>query len=356
MKLNRIQDRVRGCLAGLAIGDALGMPVEILKPEEILQVTDGKGVTGFLEPQQPKLNKKFSATAHLPAGATTDDWQLAAAIGRSLIRSGGFRLYDQAKSFVEELNRSTCGWGKTTQRAGRLLTDRLAEYNGQTRQFTHVAPPPSNRIPGAGNGVAMKIAPLALFRYLRDGYYDLEPLLSQVMELGLLTHGDPRASFCAAAIAVAIGQVLQCREDGMTSPRQIASLVIHETRSAAVILEERFSAFRPNEPLLSRILKVAYRQFGYVDRLIQRVGTGCYCLESVPFTLSVAAHRLSDFESCLLKTVNAGGDTDSNAAMAGAIVGANLGLGGIPKKWLRQVPDTEQAIELADRLTATALR
>ena len=60
----------------------------------------------------------------------------------------------------------------------------------------------------------------------------------------------------------------------------------------------------------------------------------------------------NDFEKGILEIVNAGGDSDSNAAIVGAMIGATVGLSGIPKRWREFRPSFQESIALADQLLA----
>jgi len=77
-------------------------------------------------------------------------------------------------------------------------------------------------------------------------------------------------------------------------------------------------------------------------------GTSCYCLESVPFAISVFFRHPTDFRAGIFEAVNAGGDTDSNASMVGALIGANVGMTGIPEGMLHLPFEAEPVIALAD--------
>ncbi len=62
----------------------------------------------------------------------------------------------------------------------------------------------------------------------------------------------------------------------------------------------------------------------------------------------------SDFESTLLQIVNAGGDADTNGAVAGAVLGARFGVAAIPERWRERLPDLVGLVTLADRLWAAS--
>ncbi len=344
-----LQDRVRGCLAGVALGDALGMPVEMMTREQILQATGGQGVEGFLSPIQTRI----SGTRNLPAGSTTDDTQLTLAVARSLLRCGEYNAVDQAIELVTEFCQTRFGWGRATQESAQELQQYLMgpPRNRAGRDPETPAPPPAKPGAGCGNGVAMKVAPLAVFHALRDGLP--EPFLTDVMALGLMTHGDPRASFAAAVVGVLLGQLIlrPAPGDGTEFVREAEATV----EDVLDILEFRFQFFRNNasDKLSARFAKV-WSALGDADALRASVGTGCFALESVPFAVGVFLRHPTDFRAAALEAVNAGGDTDSTASIAGALVGANVGLAGIPPEWLQAVPSVGRVLAVADRLARSA--
>jgi ADP-ribosylglycohydrolase len=96
------------------------------------------------------------------------------------------------------------------------------------------------------------------------------------------------------------------------------------------------------------IIDCSLNQIKVPAELIKRVGTSCFALESIPFSIAIFLRNLTDFRAGILEAVNCGGDTDSNASMVGAMIGANVGLKGIPKEWLEAVPDCQEALQLAD--------
>jgi len=81
-------------------------------------------------------------------------------------------------------------------------------------------------------------------------------------------------------------------------------------------------------------------------------GTGITGIEAVPAAIAAAALNLDSFADTVRFAIGLGGDTDTIAAMAGAISGARLGEDAIPAAWLRRVEGVEKARELADRFAA----
>ena len=205
--------------------------------------------------------------------------------------------------------------------------------------------------PSAGNGAAMRIAPLGL-AFARE--HDL--LARAVAEVSLLTHHDPRG--LAAAYAIALAVALAATRDDAATPD--AAIEIAEALSPAAhafeeLLEDEYlpyinrQEFRAHTYTLSRCLeilpalvregrddlaeKTLLKQANDAgpDRKIGNPQDG-FAPMCVPFAL-YRALAAPDFLTPMLATVNAGGDTDTVGAMVGAVAGARFGEGAIPEHW-----------------------
>jgi len=348
-----LADRIRGCLLGLAVGDALGVPVETMTHEEIMAATNGQGIVGYSKP----LQKKVRDTGNLPPGSTSDDTQLTRVTLRSLVQSGGFNLRDQANCLVDEFETTTFGWGGTTRVAAQELKD--WRDSGGTRGRApeiHAPCPPNSNKRGCGSGVAMRIAPLAihhLLRYELDERDRCKGFSADAMSLGLLTHADPRASIAAIALGHTVSLLTSDylrdseRTIGLDYFRiMIWNRIIYEVRQA----EATYRHFRPEQPLFSSRLKDALSLRFDSVALRQQINTGFSAMQSVPFAIATALRHPNDFRTAVLEGVNAGQDTDTVGSMVGAIVGARVGIKGIPEKWLMDLHGAGSMFHAADSL------
>ncbi|MDP3899923.1 MAG: ADP-ribosylglycohydrolase family protein [bacterium] len=341
----------QGCLSGAQIGDAMGMPVESMSRAEILAATNGEGISGFVDPIQTRIKDM----TRLEAGDSTDDWQLTQILARSLCQMRQFDIVDIANEHIIAMARSIVGWGGTTKQAieevkiyqltkgkeGRHPEDLAGDY-GHNR--------------GAGNGVAMKIAPLALFH---SSYQITElPLLLDVLELGRLTHYDPRASSTAAAVALIIRYVInQPVSNHDSSIGLLQSIYDNIKYFEKTILKVDSQFDLTMTKWLKKFLKnPAEYLLADIETLIEKIGTGCFCLESVPFAIAVFLRHPRDFRAGVLEAVNAGGDTDTTASMAGAMIGANVGLDGIPEEWRTFRPEFYVAPKIGRELHELSLK
>lgn len=325
--------RIKGCLLGVAIGDALGMPVELWSHEKILEVTEGQGITTFINPLQTRITD----TKDLQPGQTTDDWQLTEVVARSIVECKGWNREHVARAHINAMKTSNFGWGFTTRDSIKALSQRDSLWD---------FPPDQGPGKGCGNGVVMKIAPLAIYSYLHYREVNQQVFAKHCMELGSLTHPDPRASFAAYGVALFLGHILQGLGVNKDNGLSILSHVISEVRD----LEAKYCKFRPNPETVSERLSMIPRYLGSAEELRLGVGSKFFALDTAAFAIGVFLRNPWDFRKGVLEAVNAGGDTDTNASVVGALIGANNGIYGIPKEWRGFRPEYKEIENLAEEL------
>lgn len=331
-------ERFQGCLMGVAIGDALGMPVETMKHEDIMALNGGRGVVGFMAPVQ----KRIWDTANLAAGDTTDDWQLTRAVARSLIRTGGpVELKVCAEEHVIELGRSKFGWGRASQSAIQDIAD------GRRNMLYPLPPPEPGK--GCGNGVVMKIAPVALVSGCEHDKDMALELWRECRLLGSLTHPDIRASLAAYAVALLMAYLkVRVEKTGKEVGPDETADVLRNWILPCLRDKERMIMSGP-ETVSERLEKVS----GSIDSADGlRLATGCKynALDTAAFSIGTFMRHPLDFRAGVLEAVNAGFDTDTNASVVGALIGLNCGIQAIPGEWRGFNPAFAEAYELAEGL------
>jgi ADP-ribosylglycohydrolase len=331
--LNQI-DRIKGLLLGCAIGDALGMPVESNDNEKTLMaIRRLGGIRDFLAPQQ----HVYRSLRKLRPGCWTDDTQLTLAIAQSIIRSQGIDYDDIADAHVNAFeNLELRGWGGSTKQSCR----RLAQGTSRIR---------SGKRGGAGNGVAMKIGPIAAYSfYLGESR---EQLLRHCKFIGMMTHLDPRPITGAFVTARLIQVALQAPRKWEPEP-ELLDFLIEEARWAEDLLTTN-----PVEGAdrVSKALSDLHGKFDPDPRVVAERCSGAtsYVCYSVPFVAAMLLSTPWEFEEGVLGAVNAGGDTDSNGAMVGAVLGAAFGARKLPKRFVEKVEEGEMIRDIAERLART---
>jgi len=323
--MDDLLERLHGCLAGLAIGDAMGMPGELIP--EMTHARYGR-ITTFLEP-----SADHPIHAGLKAGQVTDDTLAALAIIRSIVRAGRLSSEDVARSLVEWID-ETDGLnlpyvGPSTKRAIQRLKQGI--------------PPEEAGRWGWSNGAAMRIAPIG---FLHPG--DIPATVEAARLASLPTHGTNTAISGAAAVACA---VTQCTVAGSG----IADIVEAAKRGAELGERLGYPYFCPS---ISRRIDFAVHlanQRKSVEArlrdLYDLVGTGLGSYEVVPVSLALFVMGGGDPMETIILAANTGGDCDTLGAIAGAIAGAYSTITAFPSQYVRtveQVNDLDlQEISLA---------
>ena len=304
------QDRFRGVLVGLAVGDAFGGPVEFMSRFEIAQQYGGS------------LRKMVGGGwLRLKPGETTDDTAMARALAESLVSREAFDVDDVARRYVAWLQTKPKDVGNITKLALR------AWEKGNTVPLAAMGAHRQLDGKSAGNGTIMRCAPLAL-RYA----YDERRLMDASRDEALLTHFDSQAWTGSVAVNLLIHHLLR----DMPVPEAVASVayrIRRESRAAAVVAD----ALQSVTPTMRS----------------DALGTSGYVLDTLRIAVwALLAHE--SFEDAVKAAANLGGDADTQGAVAGALAGARWGMAAIPASWLEVLHGRDDLIVLADRLLAQA--
>jgi ADP-ribosylglycohydrolase len=333
-------DRARGALYGLAIGDALGMPTQLLSRQQIT-ARWGPLLTGF-EPAPPG----HPIAAGLPAGAVTDDTEQAVLLARMLVKNRGVPGPDDWAAAL-------IGW--ELDMAERGSRDLLGPST--KRALTAVlegTPPEEAGRHGDTNGAAMRITPVGIAfpatppPTSNADTGDLSRLVDHTVAASLVTHNTSVALAGAAAVAAAVSagvggaSVAGATETGIAAARQ-ASHRGQWVAGADVAARIRWAAGLAEDAAPDQAAEL-------IGTL---VGTSLATQESVPAAFAVLSSIPDDpWRACLL-AASLGGDTDTIAAMAGAIAGACHGQSAFPPHAIAAIDAHGFALPaLADALLA----
>ncbi len=292
-------DRVGGVLLGTALGDAMGLPFEGLRPARVA-----------------RRLARASLRPSLVLGRTliSDDTEHTCMVARALLQSGG----DPA-GFELRLGRELARWITTLPPGVGLATLR-----GCLRLRVGIAPRHSG-VHSAGNGPAMRSALIGVLA--RDD----EHLLALTRSATTLTHTDPRALDGALVVA---------RLAAGVSPDQATAAV--DDAELRGRLHEAIAASTTDD------LEVFRARSGY-----QR-GVSGFVVHTVPASVYCWLRGRGDPKSVIEASIRLGGDTDTVAAIAGALVGAEVGARGLPRDWLNAMVDWPTSVASIEAL-ATAV-
>jgi ADP-ribosylglycohydrolase len=306
------KEQFTGSIIGQALGDALGFPVEGFPAElcrnyvfDILK----KGRAGEV------------ARTPFPFGQYTDDSQLARELLESLSVCKGFDPAEYAGRIARIFTEGRIvGRGRATEEAARRLAMGVAWDEAGT-------PPPS-----AGNGSAMRAAPVGLFFF-----DDPTGLVQAAGDQGRITHKDKRS--LAGAVAIAGSVALALRE----GPVDLEGFT-KELSTWVECVEGTFAPFIRGLPeCLAASLEDAaeyIKKTGMTgDFQDQWDGISPYVIPSVLWSIYSFLRTPEDYWETICTAIRVGGDVDTTAAMAGAISGAYLGLGALPQGLARRITD-----------------
>lgn len=306
-----IVDIHAGCLVGQAVGDAMGFMVEG-QSTAVCQTY----VEDVLRPMALSGYRR----GRWPIGQYTDDTQLARELARSLVECQGFSGPDYARRIASLFTESRIvGRGMATEAAAARLSAGVPWNRAGT-------PPPA-----AGNGSAMRAAPVGLVYAKRPA-----DLIRIVAEQGMITHADPRCHGGAIAIAGAVALATNpgpFLKQGFCG--QLSNWVrpFHPVLADALAEMYKMALDRPHEAALAWVRQVEEGE-GNNDW----PGISPFVTPSVLWSIYCFLAGGSFWDSVCL-AISAGGDTDTTAAMTGAIAGARHGLSGIPGEARRLITD-----------------
>lgn len=325
-------DRAVAALFGLAIGDALGMPTQLLSRAEVV-ARYGPRLEWFAT-----APADHPVAAGLPAGNVTDDTEQAVLLGRLLVEGGG---HIEPRRWAQALQ----DW--EADMVSRGSADLLGPSTRQALAAiaAGAAPEDAGR-DGDTNGAAMRIAPVGI-AVVVDEYGDgpagptgrghraaLADLVDAVAAVSRVTHGTDVALAGAVAVAAAVSAGV----DGSDAPGAIDVAV---RASAAGSACGRPTAHPALGPLIQTAVALARTtDDANLESVVEtRIGTGLATTQSVPAAFAVlAAHPADPWTACRV-AASLGGDSDTIAAIVGAIGGACCGLDAFPAAARRLVED-----------------
>ncbi|BBL79963.1 hypothetical protein RxyAA322_18170 [Rubrobacter xylanophilus] len=310
-------EKFRGCLVGQALGDALGFVVEGRPPE-----TCRRYVEDVLE-----------GGGDIPFGQYSDDTQLARELLLSYAERGRFEPADYARRIVALFSEGrVVGPGRSTRAAARRLARGIPWNEAGT-------PPPA-----AGNGSAMRAGPIGLL--FHD---DPEGLVRAATVQGIITHADPRCSAGAVAVAGAVALALcRCPIEPAAFLARLAELTEGVEPGFASSLR-RLTSWLPLPPdEAATHIAAEGLEHGPETR-----GIPPFVVGSVLWSLYSFLKSPDDYRRTIRTAIAAGGDTDTTAAMAGAMSGARLGLAAVPQDLTLHLTDRgtwglSELVRLAD--------
>ena len=311
--------RAYGALAGLALGDALGMPTQAMSPQQI-QTVYGH-VTGLVDG-----DKSQPYAPGMAAGSVTDDTEQALLIASLLLKGHGSGLNLDASEFSHAL----LAWEDSMIERGSL--DLLGPSTKAALERVRAGENPL-RVGGEGttNGAAMRVTPIGIAASTSDRQLFADAVWSSCQVTHATRQGFQSAALVAAAVSLGI-------DAGAADVTDLLWKAVAFVRS----LPER-GAWSPEPDVVAathRALKLAAQPSSSLEWLAGQIGTAVASAQAIPMAFALLARDPSP--RALLQAANLGGDTDTIGAIAGAILGASLGVEVFDAYGLAQVEQVSQ--------------
>lgn len=313
-------DRAMGALVGAALGDALGMPTQLLSPSRIAELYGH--VEDFVAPFA-----EHPVSKGLPAGTITDDTEQALLLGRILVESG--ERFDHAR-WVNAL----LDWEREVKARGSY--DLLGPSTKRAIDAINNGVPAEEAGRGGDtNGAAMRIAPVGIMMSLEP----LDAFVAKVAETCRATHNTSIAVASAAAVAAAVSQ-------GVTGGDWRAA---SDSAVAAARRGGMLGHWVTGGDIAARIVWAQDLVRSKADRdairlITDLVGTGVASQESVPAAFAVLEVAGGDPWQAAVISANLGGDTDTIGAIAAGMAGACAGFSRLPQQHIARL----KGIDMAD--------
>lgn len=293
-------DRFRGALVGTAVGDALGAPVEGHQhvPRDYIE----------------------SIVDDPPNLSYTDDTAMTLGLAESLVACGRFDGAHMAKTLADRYGDEPWrGYGAGPPQVFADLARGVRWDQAAKKMFGGEG--------SFGNGAAMRVAPVALHAFPN------QHLAARIAhQTALITHTHREGIDGAVMQAVAITTLLG---PASNSPTEITSVLMSHVQT---------SVFRNKLMFIDRHIRDRS-----LDEIAEVLGTGIAAHASVPTALACFLTHADSFTDAVKAAISVGGDTDTIAAMTGALAGACHGYSAIPEPW-RAVEGASELIALADSL------
>lgn len=301
--------RILGGLYGSLVGDALGVPVEFQSRAQCKS--------------DPVTSMRAFGTWNQPAGTWSDDGALLLCAAESLAETG-FNTQDMGARFVRWLDAGH--WAAH----GRVFDIGNATHQALDRiaQGTPAETAGGNGESSNGNGSLMRILPIPLATLNAE----LATFCDQIERASAITHAHARSRLACVFHGLLVRQLML--GESPAAAHANAAIEFNDRYTH----HEELARFAPMlDPDLNSQDESAVASTGYV---LHTLHAAIWCLLTT-----------DNFEQCVLKAVNLGGDTDTTGCVAGGLAGVVYGIEAIPQEWLTVLPRQKELQHLFDRFT-----
>lgn len=302
----------KSALIGLAVGDALGVPVEFLSREEV-RLINLNDMIGCDTPVP--FESRWGGM--IPAGAWSDDTSMTIATMASFIRQGGQIDYD-------DIMRQFLNWWENGAYCSIEFPFGLGGTVSKALHFYKTGIPATECGPNGerdnGNGALMRILPFSLYCIFKGK--KVEQSIEIIKSASAITHGHPISQLGCLIFTAFLKELLSSRS------------VKNAWNTARTVDYSRYFDGNTLDAYKALLSEGFYKA---EDTCIGETGYVVDCLMVAVYSM---LHGTC-YEDTVLSAINFGYDTDTDAAVTGALAGAFYGMDSIPDRWLRAIKKKE---------------
>ncbi len=308
-----MRERYKGCLLGLAIGDALGAPVEFLSLDQIREKYGQKGI------------ENYDYWDNYKPGSYTDETQLSLATAKGCLNAH-LNLISKGESFsLKVIHRRYLEW----------LKDLEDPFHVRHPGYTCMNVLQSGQKGSVGNPINTSTEASGLLRTAPVGLaFPPGMAFREGTDYAAMTHGHASAYLAAGFLSEMVAQIIE----------------VQSLQDAVELSIEQLAAFDNHQDLL-RHLERALEEFHNQDpgeESIQRLGKGITAAEVLSIGIYCALKYVSAFQEGVLASVNHSGMSTSTGLVTGAILGTLLGFEAILEKWISNLENSKEIIVIAE--------
>ena len=299
---------VKGAIFGLAVADALGVPVEF-EPREKLQ--------------KNPVNKMLGFGSHaVPKGTWSDDTSMALCTLNSIAQKGKIDLVDNILEFSKWAENGYMTPHGEMFDIGRTTLTSLRNYWKSKNVYTCGGKSDYDN----GNGSLMRIIPVSLYNHFKN--LSKKESIRNVHEVSALTHAHERSLIACGIYDFIVRELIK-------SPKKVSvNIALKKAQKQYVDYKE-----------IKRYDRIFNEAF--INTNINQIKSSGYVVDTLEAAIWCLLNT-DNYKDCVLKAVNLGEDTDTFAAVAGGLAGILYGYNNIPQEWINTLVKNDMISELCD--------
>lgn len=310
-------DRIKGCLVGLAVGDALGVHHEFKQRKDVVPITDYTEGNPY----------------DIPIGYWTDDTSMALCMAQSLVEKSSFDPMDIMKKFVKWQRE---GYMSSTDKCfdiGCTTRQALLLFEGTKGVYPYCG---SENVMSAGNGSIMRLAPIPMF--FHD---DINSAIEFAGFSSMITHRYVECVDGCKFLSEILWKLINGYDQLNVSPD---SILVHIDNLGSVF-------FKTENKFCTNIQTIVNGSLFH--KTVDTIKGSGYVVDSLEASLYCFC-KTKTFEDAVLMAVNLGDDADTTGAVTGQLAGAYYGYDAIPQHWKDKLRHHDMIVELAEKLANRA--